>query len=87
MNLRLSYFRSVNRPGFFEVVPYSIINEDYTEFGNKDLKRARIDNVDLRWEVPLGNRPGDGRPLLQEHTGSIEYAYYSGQQPSVQHAI
>lgn len=50
MNLRLSYFRSINRPGFFEIVPYTIINEDYLEFGNNELRRAQIDNVDLRWE-------------------------------------
>ncbi len=49
-NIRASWFRSINRPGFFEVVPYLIIAEDYMEFGNKDLKRARIDNIDLRWE-------------------------------------
>ena len=49
-NLRLSYVRSVNRPGFFEIVPFLIIHEDYLEFGNKDLTRAKIDNVDFRWE-------------------------------------
>ena len=26
MNLRLSYARAINRPSFFEIVPYSIIN-------------------------------------------------------------
>lgn len=30
-NLRFSYARSINRPSFFEIVPYSIINEDYKE--------------------------------------------------------
>lgn len=48
--LRLSYFRSINRPGYFEMVPYTIVNEDYTEKGNPDLKRAIIDNADLRYE-------------------------------------
>lgn len=51
MNVRASYYRSINRPGFFEIVPYSIINEDYTEYGNPNLKRAKIDNFDLRWEM------------------------------------
>ena len=51
MNIRASYFRSINRPGFFEIVPYSIINEDYTEYGNPNLQRAKIDNVDLRFEM------------------------------------
>lgn len=50
MNLRFSYYKSINRPGFYELVPYQIDGEDYTEKGNPLLKRARIDNFDLRWE-------------------------------------
>ena len=50
MNVRLSYYRSINRPGFYEIVPYQIMGEEYMERGNPNLKRARIDNVDLRWE-------------------------------------
>jgi TonB-dependent receptor len=49
-NWRLSYFRSLNRPGFFEIVPYRIVNEEYQERGNPNLKRAIADNVDLRYE-------------------------------------
>ena len=50
MNVRLSYYRSINRPGFYEIVPYQIMGEEYQEKGNPNLKRALIDNVDLRWE-------------------------------------
>ena len=50
MNVRLSYYRSINRPGFYEIVPYQIMGEEYQEKGNPNLKRARIDNFDLRWE-------------------------------------
>lgn len=49
-NLRFSYARAINRPSFFEIVPYSIINEDYKEKGNPDLKHTVADNVDLRYE-------------------------------------
>lgn len=49
-NLKASYYKSINRPGFFEIVPYLQITEDYLEFGNKELKRAKIDNIDLRFE-------------------------------------
>lgn len=49
-NLRFSYARSINRPSFFEIVPYSIINEDYKEKGNPDLKHTVADNIDLRYE-------------------------------------
>ena len=50
MNLRFSYARAINRPSFFEIVPYSIINEEYKERGNPGLKHTVADNADLRWE-------------------------------------
>ncbi|WP_375448262.1 TonB-dependent receptor domain-containing protein [uncultured Fibrella sp.] len=50
-NWRASYFRSLNRPGFFEIVPYRIVNEEYQERGNPNLKRAIADNFDLRYEL------------------------------------
>lgn len=49
-NLRFSYARAINRPSFFEIVPYNIINEDYKERGNPDLKHTVADNFDLRYE-------------------------------------
>ncbi len=49
-NLRASYFKSINRPGFFEIVPYRVINEDFVERGNPDLKHTVAHNVDLRYE-------------------------------------
>lgn len=50
-DVRLSYARSINRPSFFEIVPYSIINEDYKEKGNPDLKHTVADNLDIRYEI------------------------------------
>jgi outer membrane receptor protein involved in Fe transport len=49
-NLRLSYAKALNRPSFFEIVPYSIIYEEYKERGNPDLKHTRADNFDMRYE-------------------------------------
>ena len=49
-NLHLSYARSINRPSFFEIVPYTIINEDYKEKGNPSLEHTVADNVDIRYE-------------------------------------
>lgn len=49
-NIRASYFRSVNRPGFLEIVPYRITNEEYQERGVFGLKHAVADNIDLRYE-------------------------------------
>ncbi|GHT76929.1 TonB-dependent receptor [Bacteroidia bacterium] len=49
-NFRASYYKSLNRPGFFEIVPYQILNEDYTERGNPELKHTIAHNVDFRYE-------------------------------------
>lgn len=49
-NIRASYYRAVNRPGFFEIVPYKIVNEEYQERGNPDLDHAIADNIDVRYE-------------------------------------
>eukprot|EP01133_Synstelium_polycarpum_P014621 gene14621-17294_t len=50
-NLRASYFRSLNRPGFYEIIPGKVVNEEYQERGNPDLKRALADNLDIRYEL------------------------------------
>lgn len=50
MALRLSYYSAINRPSFFEIVPYSIINEEYKEKGNPGLKHTTSHNLDLRYE-------------------------------------
>jgi outer membrane receptor protein involved in Fe transport len=78
VNCRFSYFRSINRPGFFEIVPYQIINEEYNEYGNENLKRAVIENFDLRWEF----FPKPAEQLMigafyKKINSPIEYAYYS----------
>ena len=49
-NLRLSYYKAINRPSFFEIVPYHIINEDYNECGNPNLEHTVAHNFDLRYE-------------------------------------
>ncbi|BAV05411.1 TonB-dependent receptor [Filimonas lacunae] len=50
-NLRLVYYSAVNRPGFFEPVPYSIAGDDFDEHGNYNLQHATAQNVDVRYEV------------------------------------
>ena len=49
-NLRLSYFSSISRPSFFELVPYTFPGEDFNEVGNPYLKPATAQNLDLRYE-------------------------------------
>lgn len=50
-NLRASYYEAINRPSFFEIVPYRVVNEDFTEAGNPDLKHTVAHNADIRYEL------------------------------------
>jgi TonB-dependent receptor len=58
-NVRLAYYKSVNRPEFREMsdVLYYNFNEGYFVIGNPGLKRAVIDNYDIR--VEWFPSPGD----------------------------
>jgi hypothetical protein len=49
-NLRLSYFSSINRPGYFEIIPTNKKGDEYDETGNPLLKHAKADNIDFRYE-------------------------------------
>ncbi|MFI5138617.1 MAG: TonB-dependent receptor domain-containing protein, partial [Sphingobacteriales bacterium] len=50
-NIRASYFKSISRPGYYELIPYTIRgNDGYTEIGNPDLLHTTADNFDLRYE-------------------------------------
>jgi outer membrane cobalamin receptor len=49
-NIRLTYFSSISRPSFFEVIPYDINEDDFRERGNPFLKRTSANNIDLRYE-------------------------------------
>lgn len=53
MLVRLAYSKTVNRAVFRELAPFNYYDFDRNAdiFGNKDLKTAKIDNVDLRWEL------------------------------------
>jgi hypothetical protein len=49
-NIRLSYYKSISRPSFSELAPYTYPGEYFTEIGNPLLKHTRADNFDLRYE-------------------------------------
>lgn len=55
-NLRFGYGRTVNRPDFRELSPFEFTNVlgGYATAGNPNLRRAKIDNYDARWELFLG---------------------------------
>jgi len=53
MLMRVAYSKTVNRPVFRELAPFNYYDFDRNAdvSGNKDLKTAKIDNVDLSWEL------------------------------------
>ncbi len=59
MNVRASYAKTLSRPEFRELAPFAFYNfaMDNIISGNPNLKRATIDNFDLRYEV----YPGSGQ--------------------------
>ena len=50
-NLRASYNKSISRPNYFELVPYTIKGQDFDEVGNPNLQHTIADNFDLRYEL------------------------------------
>lgn len=50
--LRFAYFKSINRPEFRELAPFSYYDFSMNNvlIGNELLKDANIHNIDLRWE-------------------------------------
>jgi TonB-dependent receptor len=55
-NLRFGYSRTLSRPDFRELSPFEFTNVlgGFNTVGNPNLKRAKIDNIDARWEWFLG---------------------------------
>jgi TonB-dependent receptor len=53
INIRGSYYRTVSRPEFRELAPFIFYDfvTDFAISGNPNLKRATIDNYDLRFEL------------------------------------
>jgi len=49
-DIRASYFASISRPEFFEIVPFQITGEYYTEIGNPAILHSTANNYDLRYE-------------------------------------
>jgi len=52
INIRLAYYKTVSRPEFRELAPFAFYNfiQDNILSGNPELKRATINNYDIRFE-------------------------------------
>ena len=80
-NLRASYFKSISRPNYYELVPAPIVSVSNatTTNGNPNLVHSVADNFDLRYEY----FPREEEQLLagvfyKSIQNPIEYAYISG---------
>ncbi len=60
-NFRLSFSQTLNRPEYRELAPFAFydFNTQFVMSGNDSLKRAKITNLDLRYEL----YPGKGQLL------------------------
>lgn len=81
MNLRLSYYKTLSRPEFRELAPFAFYNfaMDNILSGNPNLKRALIDNMDVRYEI----FPGAGQVFsisgfYKQFTNPIELVNRTG---------
>jgi outer membrane receptor protein involved in Fe transport len=75
-NIRVSYFRGISRPGYFELVPASFPGDYFNESGNPYVKHTVADNLDLRYELFPG---GNGQLLIggfyKNIQNPIEYGF------------
>ncbi|MCW3118397.1 MAG: hypothetical protein JWM28_2479, partial [Chitinophagaceae bacterium] len=77
-NIRLSYFKSISRPNYYELVPATLLSNSTptTETGNPDLKHSIADNYDLRYELfPKKEEQLFVGAFYKKIKDPIEYAY------------
>lgn len=75
-NLRAAVSRTVSRPEFREIAPFAFydFNIDYVVSGNPDLKRASIENFDLKYEYfPGGNQVISAAVFYKNFNDAIEF--------------
>jgi len=74
-NLRFGFGRTVSRPDFRELSPFEFTNVlgGFSTTGNPNLKRAKIDNYDFRWEwFPSGDQVVAASYFFKDFTDPIE---------------
>ncbi len=75
-NLRLSYFKSISRPGYFEFIPANLSGEYFNEGGNYNIKHTIADNIDMRYEYfPNGSDHFLGGVFYKNIVNPIEYGF------------
>ncbi|MFO0322405.1 MAG: TonB-dependent receptor domain-containing protein [Bacteroidota bacterium] len=86
-NFRAAYYRTVNRPEFRELANFNFYDfvTDYQTSGNPNLKRATINNYDLRFEY-YPKKPGQiisVSAFYKDLTDAIEQVAGNGQIRSI----
>lgn len=90
LNIRAAYYRTVNRPEFRELANFNFYDfiTDYQTSGNENLKRATINNYDLRFEY-YPKKPGQiisVSAFYKDLTNAIEQIAGNGQIRSINYA-
>jgi hypothetical protein len=84
-NLRLSYFESISRPGFFELTNYTFSGETFDEIGNPYLNHSVAQNVNARYEwFPKGLDQVLIGAFYKDIFNPIEYSLVRNTGPSAQ---
>jgi outer membrane receptor protein involved in Fe transport len=82
--LRLAYGKTLNRPEFRELAPFSFYDfvNNRTVSGNPTLKNANIDNFDFRYEFyPTPSELISIAAFYKDFTNPIEVVFASGANP------
>lgn len=76
-NLRLSYFGSISRPGYYELVPTPpTYGDDFATSGNANLKHTKAQNLDFRYEYfPKANEQILLGAFYKRLVDPIEYGF------------
>jgi outer membrane receptor protein involved in Fe transport len=90
LNIRAAYYRTVNRPEFRELANFNFYDfvTDYQTSGNGSLKRAVINNYDVRFEY-YPKKPGQiisVSAFYKDLTDAIEQVAGNGQIRSINYA-
>lgn len=79
-NIRLSYFKSISRPNYYELVPATLLSSSSptAETGNPELKHSIANNFDIRYELfPREEEQLFIGGFYKKIKDPIEYAYQS----------
>lgn len=81
MLVRATYGQTLNRPEFREIAPFGFYDFEYNWVvtGNPDLKTARVNNYDVRWEwYPSKTEMVTFGGFYKDFTNAIEMHYKVG---------